>query len=378
MEGIEVFPQKIVDVKTIILKPRLDSDAIRDQAEKLKTSLFGRFGFLKPRNEDVTLNNLNKYYEPFVVIGGKYSIDYCKRHNYAIEVDGSAQEIFIDGKKLSSEPQTQGKTARVIRLAGEEHSHYQKETYLVLDRNLQEVSPKELLLAPFEYELEKQQDSVFDLRNVNISLEEEITFLRSRIAKRPSDVAEVIREIFEISNRTIVYRPIYELVFHNIRSGKNVTVTIDGITGEVILRKLDRISNKLMKESTMRSDADHKTEKAQLSQRKPEVFQTPNSSHISNITILEPRQDSITQEHDISTVTAKSNSFSQLNPESATFLAVNLIKGWGYKRDLHPIKVAQDGEDYMVEIGLEKRIAKVRIDAKTKEVREYELQGVED
>jgi hypothetical protein len=378
MEGIEVFPQKIVDIKTIILKPRLDSDAIRDQAEKLKTSLFGKFGFLKPRNEDVTLNNLNKYYEPYVVIGGKYSIDYCKRHNYAIEVDGNAQEIFIDGKKLSSEPQTQGKTARVIRLAGEEHSHYQKETYLVLDRNLQEVSPKELLLAPFEYELEKQQDIVFDLRNVNISLEEEITFLRSRIAKRPSDVAEVIREIFEISNRTIVYRPIYELVFHNIRSGKNVTVTIDGITGEVILRKLDRISNKLMKESTKRSDADRKTEKAQLSQRKPEVFQTPNSSHISNITILEPRQDSITQEHDISTVTAKSNSFSQLNPESATFLAVNLIKGWGYKRDLHPIKVAQDGEDYMVEIGLEKRIAKVRIDAKTKEVREYELQGVED
>ena len=98
MEGIEVFPQKIVDIKTIILKPRLDSDAIRDQAEKLKTSLFGRFGFLKPRNEDVTLNNLNKYYEPFVVIGGKYSIDYCKRHNYAIEVEGSAQEIFIDGK----------------------------------------------------------------------------------------------------------------------------------------------------------------------------------------------------------------------------------------------------------------------------------------
>src|SRR4030067_2524286 len=103
MDGIEVFPQKIADIKTIILKPRLDSDVLRGQGEKLKTSLFGKFGFLKPKNEDVKLISLNKYYEPFVVIGGKYSIDYCKRHNYAIEVESSAQEIFIDGKKISSE-----------------------------------------------------------------------------------------------------------------------------------------------------------------------------------------------------------------------------------------------------------------------------------
>jgi hypothetical protein len=377
MEEIGVFPQKIVDIKTIILKPRLDSDVIRGQGEKIKTILFGRFGFLKPRNEDVTLINLNKYYEPFVVVGGKYSIDYCKRHNYAIEVEGSAQEIFIDGKKLSSEPLAQGKPARVIRLTGEEHSHYQTETYLVLDRNLQEVSPKELLLAPFEYELEKQQDSVFDLRKVNICLEEEITFLRSRIVKRPPDVAEVIKEVFEISDRTIVYRPIYELIFHNVRNGKNATVIVDGITGEVVLRKLDRISNKLMKGSLEPSGKDHKTGKAQLFQREQERFQTRNDAYISNTSILEPGQSSIMQKLDISPVTAKSDSFLQLSPENATFLAVDLLKGLGYKRDLHPTKVSRVGEDYVVEIGLEKRIAKVRIDVKAKEIREYELQDVE-
>src|SRR3989304_4834586 len=99
MERIGVFPQKIVDIKTIILKPRLDSDVIRGQGEKIKTSLFGRFGFLKPRNEDVTLINLNKYYEPFLVAGYKYSIDEPMAHVEPAEVVVAALQIFIDGKK---------------------------------------------------------------------------------------------------------------------------------------------------------------------------------------------------------------------------------------------------------------------------------------
>jgi hypothetical protein len=132
-----------------------------------------------------------------------------------------------------------------------------------------------------------------------------------------------------------------------------------------------------MKGSLKPSGKDYKTGKAQLFQREQERFQTRNDAYISNTTILEPGQSSIIQKLDISPVTAKSDSFLQLSPENATFLAVDLLKGLGYKRDLHPTKVSRVGEDYVVEIGLEKRIAKVRIDVKAKEIREYELQDVE-
>jgi hypothetical protein len=170
MAEIEILPQKIVDTKTIILKPRLDSTRVQLQGNKLKTNFFVRFGFLKPRREDIVLVSFSKYYEPYIVIGGKYSIDYCKRYNYALKVEDKTQEIFIDGKKLKPEPLAPGKTAKVIKLVGEEHSHYESETYLILDRMMREVSPENLLFAPFECELENQPRVEYDLRKPNISI----------------------------------------------------------------------------------------------------------------------------------------------------------------------------------------------------------------
>ena len=136
MAEIEILPQKIVDTRTIILKSRLDSRMARLQGEKLKTSFFTRFGFLKPKPRDVLLVAFSKYYEPYIVIGGKYSIDYCKTHNYALKVEDRTQAMFIDGKKLKPEPLSLEDKAKVIRLVGEEHSHYENETYVILDKML--------------------------------------------------------------------------------------------------------------------------------------------------------------------------------------------------------------------------------------------------
>jgi hypothetical protein len=239
MAEIEILPQKIVDTRTIILKSRLDSRMVRLQGEKLKTSFFVRFGFLKPKPREILLVAFNKYYEPYIVIGGKYSIDYCKRHNYALKVEDRTQAIFIDGKQLKPEPMSLEDKAKVIRLVGEEHSHYENETYVILDRMLQEVSSDNLFFAPFENEFETQPTADFDLRKPQISLEEEITFLRSKVARRPADVAEIIRENFEINERTLIYSPVYELTYKNMKNGKNVTALINGITGGVVLAKFD-------------------------------------------------------------------------------------------------------------------------------------------
>jgi hypothetical protein len=140
MADIEILPQKIVDTRTIILKSKLDSNSVKLQGEKLKTSFFARFGFLKPKPKDIQLIAFSKYYEPYIVIGGKYSIDYCKKHNYALEVEDRTQAMFIDGKKMKPEPMSLQDRAKVIKLVGEEHSHYENETYVILDRMLQEVS----------------------------------------------------------------------------------------------------------------------------------------------------------------------------------------------------------------------------------------------
>lgn len=64
----------------------------------------------------------------------------------------------------------------------------------------------------------------------------------------------------------------------------------------------------------------------------------------------------------------------KLNAEWATSLAEGFLKRLGYRRGLLPKKVSLAGEKYMVEVGFKNRMAKVKIDTKTREVEEFEIQ----
>jgi len=64
----------------------------------------------------------------------------------------------------------------------------------------------------------------------------------------------------------------------------------------------------------------------------------------------------------------------RLNAEWATSLAEDFLKRLGYKRGLLPKKVSLTGEKYVVEMEFKKRTAKVQIDTKTREIKEYEIQ----
>jgi hypothetical protein len=247
MENVEAIPQKVVDRKTAILKSRLDPCKARVVGEDQKTNLFFKFGFLKlkSRADDISLVGFNKYYEPFIIIGGKYSIDYCKKHAFEIKADNQMEKVFIGGEEFKFEPLSEGKPSRVLRLTGEEHSHYENETYFILDRLMREVKAEKVPLAPFENEMENLDSLDADFRKAGISLGEEISFLRSKIVKRPKDSDAIIKEIFEITERLTIYNPIYELSFQNVKNGKEVTVLVDGITGKLTIAKFTEVPEKV-------------------------------------------------------------------------------------------------------------------------------------
>lgn len=378
MAEIEILPQKVVDTRTIILKSRFDSNSVRLQGNKLKTSFFVRFGFLKPEPKDILLVSFSKYYEPYIVIGGKYSIDYCKRHNYALKVEDRTQAIFIDGKKLKPEPLSLEDKAKVIKLVGEEHSHYENESYVILDRMLQEVSPDNLFFAPFESDLENGPAIDFDLRKPQISLEEEITFLRSRVAKRPPDVAEIIREIFEINERTIIYSPVYELTYKNIKNGKTVTALINGITGGVILGKFDRDASKKLGDH-LNTSVHLPLLQARFFQAEPEQQSVRDVAYVSNSTNKNPAEMLIVEEK-VNNIAANSRqpaSTLQFTAENATHVATDFMTRLGYKQGHFPTKMYPDGETDVVELQLQEGTARVQIDPKTREVKGYEIQEEE-
>ena len=69
---------------------------------------------------------------------------------------------------------------------------------------------------------------------------------------------------------------------------------------------------------------------------------------------------------------------SRFDAENATNLTADFLKRLGYKGSWLPMKVSLDGELYIVEMMFQKLTAKVQINSKTKEIKEYELQEGEE
>ena len=58
--------------------------------------------------------------------------------------------------------------------------------------------------------------------------------VKARIVKRPSDIAKIDDEIFQISEHALIYSPIYEITFRNVRTGEERLVKIDGVSAKII------------------------------------------------------------------------------------------------------------------------------------------------
>jgi len=242
MSQVETLPQSIADIRIIILKPRLDHGDIQLIGEKIKPRLFTRFGFgAKPGN--VQLLCCESYFEPYLFIGGKYTLDYCRKHVFEVKVTESLTKVFIAGQEFRSEQSDPKVTNKVIKMTGEERAHCERQAYFVLDRMKREVSPEKLPLSPFDIQQEKPEHSS-NFKSIQISDETQIEFLKSKIAKRPSDLAEIIKEVFDITDRAIAYYPMYQLTFENTKNHTDAVVAINGITGEITLNGSKKLAVK--------------------------------------------------------------------------------------------------------------------------------------
>lgn len=241
MSHSECLPQSMVGIKLVVFKPKFDKGDIRLISEKIRPCLFSRFG-LKPRQKNIRLLCSESYFEPYLIIGGKYALDYCKKQVFKLEVEEGTSKVFVAGQLFKPEKSGPKATNRIIKITGEERSHYERQSYFVLDRLKREIPAEKLPLAPFY--VQKEIENKQNFKTVRMSDEEQIAFLRTRIARRPSDVGEIIKEVFDITGRIIAYYPMYKLTFENAKNRKIAITVINGITGEVILNGVKRIFSK--------------------------------------------------------------------------------------------------------------------------------------
>jgi hypothetical protein len=221
----------IIPRKIIVYETRVDPTVIRLAAEKVKQKPFTKLGLLKPKPEEIQFVSLEKYYQPFIVINGKYSIDYYRKSTYFIKIDGTVKEVVLLNKTFLPEHPAEGSygTKNQITVEGEERIVNEAKAFLVLNGQGQDTPAKSLPAAPSE----KNPEEVIEQNNIQKFDENvDIDFLKQRIVKRPSNVSRIVSENFEVTERSIIYAPRYKLKYVNSKNTQEKTVEFDGVTSE--------------------------------------------------------------------------------------------------------------------------------------------------
>ena len=223
--------ENIVERKTIVYQASIDPTVIRVSGEKLKKQLFTKFGFFKPKSEEIQFVSLQKYYEPYIVISGKYFIDYYRKCTYIFKVDQAVKEVVLLNKRFVPETSRSSKNARLIKLYGEERLANEEKAFLILDKNGRDSDATNLPSAPSE---KKPEKVIKELGIEEIAENADVNFVKERIAKRPKELCRIVEEIFEISDRSVIYTPRYKLLFRNMKTGEEKVLVLDGVTSEKI------------------------------------------------------------------------------------------------------------------------------------------------
>ena len=231
------IPEKISKTKIIVYKSRVDPTIVKLSAEKMKYKLFVKSNFAK-KPEEIRVVSVDKYYEPYTLIDAEYSVEYFKKKIYTLDVDSETEKVMISGTKYDPKiDNTNSEQSRsVITLEAELWSSYQDKAYLAFDKEGKEISPNQVPSAPSEDHPEKiLEEFTKNTENDEASPQKSIELIKSKVIKRPSKVDTIEQELFQISEHAMIYSPIYEITFRNVRTGEEKMVKIDGVTAKTII-----------------------------------------------------------------------------------------------------------------------------------------------
>jgi hypothetical protein len=225
--------ERIAERKIIVYETRIDPIVIKMAAEKLKDRLFTRFWFLKPNMEEVQFVSIEKYYEAFMVINGKYVIDYFRKCVYTVKVDKEVREVVLHDHKFDPIPPADPRVRDygVIILEGEERLTNEFEASLVVDRYGRDVALERLPPAPSERNPKK---TLLTFGVQEVAQDADLNCIRLRVAKRPVGVNRIVSELFEVNDRAVIYAPRFRVVYRNVRTGEEKAVEFDGVTAQKI------------------------------------------------------------------------------------------------------------------------------------------------
>jgi hypothetical protein len=239
LTSVTQIPENIAQLKVIVYKSRVDAVTLKQKAEEMKNELFIK-RFSKPKTEDIHVVSVDKHYEPYILVDAKYRIEYYAKKTYTIEVNEQIEEVKILGESFKPQPEPiPGSEPKqfhnVISLEGQELFSNEDKVYLILDKIGKEISPDQVPIAPSEESPKKiLRQFKKNTEKTSISTQEVIELAKSRLIRRPADMGSINNELFQVTEHAIIYSPVYKITFRNIKTKEEKSVSIDGITAEII------------------------------------------------------------------------------------------------------------------------------------------------
>lgn len=231
------IPEKLSKTKVIVYKSRVDPTIVKLTAEKMKHKLFAKSNFAKKKLEEIRVVSVDKYYEPYVLIDAEYSVEYFRKKVYTLGVDSETEKVMISGVSYTPKVDESevGGSGFVISLEAELWSSYSDKAYLAFDKEGNEISPDVVPSAPSEdYPERILEEFNRNRESVLVSPEKGVELVKAKVVKRPSDVSKIENELFLVSEHAMIYSPIYEIAFRNVKTGEEKIMKIDGVTAKII------------------------------------------------------------------------------------------------------------------------------------------------
>ncbi len=220
--------ENIIKRKTLVYETHLDPSVVRMTGERQKKQLFARYGFFEPKSDDIQFVSMRKFYEPYIVVSGRYFIDYFRNSSYVFKVDDGVKEVVVLEKKFVPEGP---KNARTVRLSGEERLAYEAKTFLIVDREGRDAQIDNLPSAPSEDKPEKAIE-MYGIEEIREN--QDVDLVKAKIAIRPGNISRIVEEVFDVTERTVIYAPRFSVVFKNMRTSEETALIIDGVSSKRI------------------------------------------------------------------------------------------------------------------------------------------------
>jgi len=234
--------------KTVVLKDQLEQEKLDEIIYNKKTSLFGSV-FSRPKPDEIHVHSKVTAYESYMIISGRYEIDFYRKATHKIDVNGDVIEIVMgDGifpiktksgilEKFGDKMKEGiGIDKEEVELEVEEHAVQRQSGTLTLDHHGHEVKefPYKIDSRSVEnYPTRILEQNSEDVKRQELTKESCIEKLRMKLRKISLQDIRMNSEKFIVDKITTVYVPVHEA--RCVDPKKRVEILrIDGITKKML------------------------------------------------------------------------------------------------------------------------------------------------